>query len=67
LVWRTNQTELQDSVLGYGNEIQARLVTNSCSGTTHEITLTATDSNLNEVTATVTVIVYPYCVEGGES
>ena len=67
LVWRTNQTELQDSVLGYGNEIQARLVTNSCSGTTHEITLTATDSILNEVTATVTVIVYPYCVEGGES
>jgi hypothetical protein len=67
LVWRTNQADLQDSVLGYGNEAQARLATDSCSGTSHEITLTGTDSNQNEAKATVTVIVYPYCVEGGES
>jgi hypothetical protein len=65
LVWRTNQTRLQDGLLGHGSEIQARLATDSCSGTSHEITLTAMDSSQNEAKASVTVFVYPYCIDGG--
>ena len=47
LVWQTNQSSLQSSILGTGNSINVRLYSDNCFGTMHEITLSVTDSDGN--------------------
>lgn len=45
LVWKTNQTTVQDEVLGTGTDLTVRLYSDDCFGTEHTIVLEATDSN----------------------
>jgi hypothetical protein len=44
LVWKTNQTEIQDATLGSGTNATVRLYSDDCFGVEHVITLEATDS-----------------------
>jgi LysM repeat protein len=44
LVWTTDQSALQPAELGAGAEIRTTLFSDRCAGTTHVVTLTATDS-----------------------
>lgn len=46
IVWRTNQTQYQDAVLGTGPTLTARLY-GICEGVTHTISVQATDSDGN--------------------
>ncbi len=61
LVWTTDQTSLQAPQLGTGQSVTARLYSATCTGTTHLVTLTATDSFGNARTATVMVGIYTLC------
>lgn len=61
LVWRTNQTSLQDALLGTGTSLVARLYSDSCFGVWHEITLTATDSDGNERSVTRRIFIWTLC------
>ncbi len=45
LVWKTNQTAIQDEVLGMGANPTVRLYSDECTGTEHLIVLEATDSD----------------------
>ena len=51
LVWTTDRTDLQAAALGTGKTLGVRLYSGTCTGTRHEITLTATDSGGNARTA----------------
>ncbi len=44
LVWTTDRTDLQVGSLGTGGSLTVRLYSDVCTGTWHEITLSATDS-----------------------
>jgi hypothetical protein len=44
LVWKTNQTAIQEEVLGTGANPTVRLYSDDCFGVEHEITLEVTDS-----------------------
>ena len=45
LVWKTNQTTIQDEELGTGTNPTVRLYSDDCFGVEHEVTLEATDSD----------------------
>lgn len=45
LVWTTNQTGIQEGVLGTGTRITARLFTDRCEGRWHDIRLTASSDD----------------------
>ena len=45
LVWKTDQTAIQEEVLGTGESVTVRLYSDDCFGVTHVITLEATDSS----------------------
>lgn len=45
LVWKTDQTEVQEAVLGTGENPTVRLYSDDCFGTTHVVTLEVTDSD----------------------
>lgn len=61
LTWKTDQTTLQDAVLGTGETITARLYIDSCESVTHRITLTATDSSGNSSVAWREIGLYIIC------
>lgn len=61
LVWTTDQTGLQDALLGTGATVLARLYGDQCGGVLHTIRLTATDSNGNVRSDQVRVSVYTVC------
>ena len=62
LVWRTNLTTVQDSLLGSGNTLAARLYSNVCEGVMHTISLQATDSSGNpSPTITRRIVIYTIC------
>lgn len=44
LRWTTDRDDLQDVDLGTGSSVSVRLYSDACTGTWHEITLTATDA-----------------------
>lgn len=47
LVWTTDRSSLQSPVLGTGSSVNVRLYSNICTGLTHTVTLSATDSDAN--------------------
>jgi hypothetical protein len=62
LVWRTNLTSVQDSLLGTGSTLTARLYSNVCTGVMHTISLQATDSSGNpSPTVTRRIVIYTIC------
>lgn len=62
LVWRTNLTSIQDSLLGNGSTLTARLYSNVCEGVMHTISLQATDSSGNpSPTVTRRIVIYTIC------
>jgi len=61
LVWTTDRSDLQDEVLGTGSELTARLYSDVCTGVTHTITLTGTDSAGNEVQTQIEVFIWTLC------
>ena len=60
LVWTTNRTDLQPGNLGQGTSITVRLYT-GCSSATHQIRLTATDSNGGTSSAVIVVVIGNLC------
>jgi astacin len=60
LVWTTNYAE-QAPLLGTGTSLTTRLYSSTCTGVTHTITLTATDSFGNERTAVVRIRIWRLC------
>lgn len=61
LVWTTDQSGLQNAVLGTGTSLTVRLYSNECTGVTHTITLSATDSSGNTRTAVVRIRIWTLC------
>jgi LysM repeat protein len=58
LVWSTNFRNAKVSrVLGTGNIVNATLYSDTCSGISHRITLTATDSQSDKSTAVINVFI----------
>jgi hypothetical protein len=47
IVWRTNRTAIQPSLLGTGSSVTVRLYSNYCEGITHRISLQVFDSEGN--------------------
>jgi hypothetical protein len=60
LVWTTNYAG-QAPLLGTGTSLTARLYSSNCTGVTHTITLTATDSAGNARTAVVRIFIWTLC------
>ena len=60
LVWTTNYAG-QSPILGSGTSLTARLYSTDCTGVTHTITLTATDSGGNVRTAVVRIYIWTIC------
>lgn len=62
LEWKTDQTDLQDELLGTGNSTTVRLYSNDCFGATHQIRLEAQDTDGNQAEpATRTVRISTLC------
>ncbi|MFW2387922.1 MAG: hypothetical protein ACN4G0_06280 [Polyangiales bacterium] len=61
LEWTTNRTDLQSGDLGTGNSVTVRLYSDSCFGTWHDVTLTATDSDDNPRSAVRRVFIWTLC------
>lgn len=61
LDWTTNQGSIQNVALGSGTSLNVRLYSDTCTGVTHTITLTATDSFGNVRQATVTIRIWTLC------
>ena len=60
LVWTTNYPE-QAPLLGTGTSLNVRLYSSTCTGVTHTVTLTATDSEGNVRTDTVRIRIWTVC------
>ena len=60
LVWTTNYAE-QAPLLGTGASLTTRLYSSTCTGVTHTVTLTATDSGGNVRTAVVRIRIWTLC------
>ena len=62
LEWKTDQTGIQDELLGTGTNPTFRLYSDDCFGTTHVITLEVTDSNgATTVSAPRTIFIWTLC------
>lgn len=61
LEWTTNRADLQSADLGTGSNATVRLYSDSCFGTWHDVTLTATDSEGNERSALRRVFIWTLC------
>jgi LysM domain len=57
LVWSTDRSDIQKAFLGNGIILKATLYSNSCSGVSHTITLTGTDSQGAVTTATINIFI----------
>lgn len=61
LVWATDRTDLQAAALGTGKTLGVRLYSDTCTGTRHEVKLTATDSGGNTQTALRRISIWTLC------
>jgi hypothetical protein len=61
LVWVTDRTDLQDAALGTGGSLTVRLYSDQCTGTWHDVTLTATDSDGESRTAMRQIFIWTLC------
>ena len=61
LVWETDRTDLQDAALGSGGSLLVRLYSDDCFGVSHNITLTATDSEGASRDAVREVFIWTLC------
>ncbi len=61
LVWTTNRSDIQAPVLGTGTSVSVRLYSDTCTGVTHTITLTATDSGSVSRNAMRSIRIYTIC------
>jgi hypothetical protein len=61
LTWTTDQSSLQNAVLGQGTSLTARLYSDNCPGTTHTITLTVIDSGGHSRSAVVQIRIWSLC------
>ncbi len=61
LVWTTNLSSLQSPGLGTGPSVNVRLYSNVCTGLTHAVTLSATDSDGNVRTTFRRISIYTIC------
>jgi hypothetical protein len=61
LIWTTDRSDIQTTLLGTGASITVRLYSSNCEGSLHTITLTATDSYGNVRQSTVTIFIYTIC------
>ncbi|MGB5546469.1 MAG: hypothetical protein WBM74_07840 [Polyangiales bacterium] len=61
LEWTTNRTDVQSEALGTGSNATVRLYSDSCFGTWHDVTLTATDSDGNERSAIRRIFIWTLC------
>jgi hypothetical protein len=57
LVWSTDRSDIQKAFLGNGIILKATLYSNTCSGVSHTITLTGTDSQGAVTTATIRIFI----------
>ena len=61
LVWTTDRSDIQDGLLGYGTQVNVRLYSNRCTGVTHRITFSATDSSGNVSTDQREISLWTLC------
>jgi hypothetical protein len=61
VVWTTDRTDLQAAGLGTGSSLTVRLYSDECTGTWHEVALTATDSDGESRTATRRIFIWTLC------
>lgn len=61
LAWVTDRTDLQDAALGSGSSLTVRLYSDECTGASHNVTLTATDSDGESRTATRQILIWTLC------
>ena len=61
ITWTTNRTDVQSSMLGTGGSITARLYSDTCSGTWHEVKLTAKDSDGEPRSAVRRIFIWTLC------
>ena len=57
LVWSTDRSDIQKAFLGNGIILKVTLYSNSCSGVSHTITLTGTDSQGAVTTSTIRIFI----------
>jgi hypothetical protein len=61
LEWTTSRTDVQSGDLGTGSNATLRLYSDSCFGTWHDVTLTATDSDGNDRSAVRRIFIWTLC------
>ena len=61
LLWSTNRDDLQVAELGTGATLTVRLYSNVCTGTWHDVSLSAADSDANVTTAIRKLFIWTIC------
>lgn len=61
LVWVTDRTDVQDAALGTGGSLTVRLYSDVCTGSWHNVTLTATDSDGESRTDLRRIFIWTLC------
>ncbi|MCA9836928.1 MAG: S8 family serine peptidase [Trueperaceae bacterium] len=61
LSWSTDRSDLQTALLGTGSSLTVRLYSDDCFGSTHVITLRATDSDGNSIITTRIIRIWTLC------
>ena len=59
--WTTDQGDIQDAALGTGAELDVRLYSDDCFGTTHTLTANVTDADGNTTSAIRLLNIWTLC------